>query len=162
MVRATVSTHPLDSHRHAQRGQGQRSDDCERVCIPTATRRYGRVLFNQQLWLWGQDIRRPEGNALLTYGFERIRPPEGLRAGNTYRLVQTDGTRIFLWGFGLVYHRAECGGVFMPRFAFTPHVSPGMEAPENVWSPAQLGNCRPPQNALQWERARQLFIPALR
>lgn len=157
MVIATLPTRPRSGTEQPRYG-----DDCGRVCIPTATRRHGRVLFNQQLWLWGQDIRRPEGNALLTYGFERIRPPEGIKASNTYRLAQADGIQIFLWGFGLLYHRAGWGGIFMPRFAFTPRVILCPDAPENVWSPAQLGNCHPPQSAAQWERARQLFIPALR
>ena len=27
-------------------------------------------LFQQQMWLWGQDIRAPQGNLLKAYGFD--------------------------------------------------------------------------------------------
>jgi len=144
MVITPVSTRP-----EIEADQARHGGDSGRVCIPNATRRIGRILFNQQLWLWGQDIRRPEGNALITYGFERSRPPEGVKASNTYRLAQADGTQIFLWGFGLCYHRAGWGGIFMPRFAFTPRVIACPEAPENVWSPAQLTNCHAPHSTAQ-------------
>ena len=32
-------------------------------------------LFSQQIWCWGCDIRRPEGNWLVELGFERMAPP---------------------------------------------------------------------------------------
>ena len=34
-------------------------------------RKIRTTLLDQQLWCWGQDIRRVEGNALLTYGFTK-------------------------------------------------------------------------------------------
>ena len=32
-------------------------------------------LFSQQIWCWGKDIEKLEGNWLLEIGFERIEPP---------------------------------------------------------------------------------------
>ena len=29
--------------------------------------------MEQQLWCWGRDVERPEGNLLMAYGFERHR-----------------------------------------------------------------------------------------
>lgn len=133
-----------------------------RTCIATETRRLGRRLFNQQLWLWGQDIRRPEGNALITYGFERIRPPERLKAGNVYRVALGEGGELSLWGFGLYYRNAAVGGIFMPRFTFVPQVTSCTAPPDGVWSAAQLSGCRPPRDAAQWTLARSLFLPVLR
>lgn len=133
---------------------------CSQPCIPTALRRRARILLNQQCWLWGQDIRRPEGNALIEYGFARTRPPEGQKGSNTYLLRRPDGTAL-LWAFGFFYHRAGEGGVFLPRFAGTPRLARFAGLPGAVWSATQL-DCRPPRGVWQWSRARQLFVPALR
>ena len=32
-------------------------------------------LLNQQIWYWGRDICKEEGNLLVEIGFERIEPP---------------------------------------------------------------------------------------
>lgn len=135
---------------------------CRRPCIPTEARRRGRVLLNQQLWLFGQDIRRPEGNALIDYGFRRTRPPEGLKAGNTYSITEPDGTGIFLWGFGLFFHHPARGGIFIPRFTFTPRLARFVGLPDRAWAWPQLQECRVPRGVYQWATARYLFIPALR
>ncbi len=135
---------------------------CSRPCIPTDVRRRGRILLNQQLWLWGQDIRRPEGNALIAYGFARSTPPEGQRGSNTYLLRLPDGASILLWAFGFFYQREELGGVFLPRFGFTPRLARCAAPPEGVWSATQLRDCCPPHGAQAWARAHRLFIPALR
>lgn len=133
-----------------------------RTCVPTEVRRRGRVLLNQQLWLWGQDIRRPEGNALLEYGFERTRPPEGQKGSNTYTCQPAPGTVVTLWAFGLSYARADRGAVFLPRFTFTPRLVAAEAPPGVIWSPTQLPDCRAPRGAREWARAHRLFIPALR
>ena len=39
-------------------------------------------LYSQQVWCWGRDICRKEGNWLLEYGFRRTKPPED--SGNNY------------------------------------------------------------------------------
>ena len=131
-------------------------------CIPTAVRRNGRVLLNQQLWLWGQDIRRPEGNALIEYGFTRTKPPTDQRGSNTYLLQLPCGARLVLWAFGFFYQRDERGGIFIPRFTFTPRLARFDGLPGAVWSAEQLVDCRPPRDAREWSRVRELFIPALR
>lgn len=38
---------------------------------PLTSQTPGTVLFDQQFWCWGQDVRREGGNALLLYGLER-------------------------------------------------------------------------------------------
>lgn len=131
-------------------------------CLPADVRRCGRVLLNQQLWLWGQDIRRPEGNALIEHGFTRLKPPDGVRGSNTYVLQLPCGARVFLWAFGFCYQRPGCGGIFMPRFSFTPRLARCDDLPAAVWSATQLGAYRPPRDSRQWARAWSHFIPALR
>jgi hypothetical protein len=56
------------------------------LILPRELMNRGRTLLHQQCWLWGQDIRRAEGNLLLEYGFERKRPPEGANACSQYSL----------------------------------------------------------------------------
>lgn len=135
---------------------------CSRPCIPTELRRRGRILLNQQLWLWGQDIRRQEGNALIEYGFARIRPPEGVKGSNTYVYHPAPGVVVTLWAFGLSYAQADRGVIFLPRFTFTPQLVAAETPPGVVWSALQLPARRTPRGAREWARAHRLFIPALR
>lgn len=79
-----------------------------------------------------------------------------------HRIALGDGDRVYLWGFGLCYHRADYGGIFMPRFTFAPQFTASPAPPDEVWSAAGLSNCRAPKGAAQWGRTRELFIPALR
>ncbi len=39
--------------------------------VVRCSRRCGAELFNQQVWCWGQDIRYPEKNLLLTYNINK-------------------------------------------------------------------------------------------
>ena len=41
----------------------------DKVLISRAAR-----LLSQQVWCWGRDIERPDGNWLMEVGFERIEP----------------------------------------------------------------------------------------
>ena len=41
--------------------------------VPPSVIREGKLLLDQQCWCWGQDIRHPDGNLLLTHGFVRER-----------------------------------------------------------------------------------------
>jgi hypothetical protein len=72
-----------------------------RVYIPALVRRQGRILLNQQCWLWGQDVRRAEGNLLLDFGFERLRAPEEITGSSQYTLALGKNDFLRLWGFGL-------------------------------------------------------------
>ena len=90
----------------------------ERVYIPTKLQRRGCMLLNQQCWLWGQDIRRKDGNVLLARGFERLRAPDGSSASSQYTLG-VDCGRLRLWGFGLFYGSVE-EGIYLNRFEFMP------------------------------------------
>jgi hypothetical protein len=80
--------------------------------------RRGKALLNQQCWLWGQDIKRIEGNLLLVHGFERLRPPDGLSGSSQYTLSLPGNLNVRLWGFG-IYFGAE-SGIFLNRFEFIP------------------------------------------
>lgn len=70
------------------------------------------ALCDQQFWLFGSDIRRPAGNLLLQWGFERQR--QG--GGRPTRYLSEGAQRtIALWGFGMLWISAAPEAVFLSR-----------------------------------------------
>ncbi len=92
-------------------------------------------LLNQQIWCWGQDILRPEGNWLTKIGFERVEPPaDRSEFSSMYTLALPQERSIVLRGFGIFYGDQKRGGIFLPRFDFRPRYSlrPQLQCPP--WS----------------------------
>lgn len=74
-------------------------------------RRCREDLFDHQLWCLGCDIRRPDGNLLVRYGFERHAHAQG----SAYSLACDAGARrLVLWGFGVTLCGPE-GALFVRR-----------------------------------------------
>lgn len=71
-------------------------------------------LVQQQFWLFGADIRRPEGNLLLELGFERFRAGQASQGSSCYVLRGTEMT-IHLWGFGCCLTTAAMHRVYLSR-----------------------------------------------
>jgi hypothetical protein len=86
--------------------------------IPSAILKRGRALLHRQCWLWGQDITREGGNLLLAYGFERVRPPEGISGSSQYTLELPGERHLRLWGFGFYFGSAT--GIYVNRYEFIP------------------------------------------
>lgn len=82
-------------------------------------RRWAAGLFDQQLWCWGRDISRPEGNVLLEIGMCRHRSPES-RLTSLYKATLEGDAEVWLWGFGLLYGEPGLGCVFLRRYGFDP------------------------------------------
>ena len=114
--------------------------------LPAALRHAGSVLLDQQMWYWGQDIRRPDGNALTRYGFTRWQPPAPWSGSSAYVLAPDPGRQVVLWGFGFFYGDAASGGVYLARFDFDPFWSARSDLPAALWSPEQLPEFRSPQS----------------
>lgn len=92
-------------------------------------RRWATGLFDQQLWCWGGDISRPEGNVLLEIGMCRYRSPDP-KLATMYKATLEDGAEICLWGFGVLYRKPGVGCVFIERYGFEPMlVDPPPEHP---------------------------------
>jgi hypothetical protein len=106
-------------------------------------RRRGEALLHQQCWLWGCDIRRPEGNALLAYGFKRQRPPADARGSSAYLLACASDSVVVLWGFGLFYGDPT-DGVFLGRYGFAPAPARLRDLARLPWSPAQIAPAAAP------------------
>ncbi|MEM9657068.1 MAG: hypothetical protein AAF961_01795, partial [Planctomycetota bacterium] len=78
------------------------------AALPTRGQQDGRAelqqhavdLLSQQVWCWGRDILRPEGNWLIEVGFERVEPPADRQdCSSVYALRLPLGRCVVLRGF---------------------------------------------------------------
>ena len=105
--------------------------------VPPSVIREGKLLLDQQCWCWGQDIRHPDGNLLLTHGFVRERH-ESEKDLSRYRTHPAsslghppstkEGSGIVLWAFGLFYD-----GLWLLRQDFKIRLAPS-ELPPDIWT----------------------------
>jgi len=130
----------MPSGRHLIRGQQAKA---------------GEALLHQQLWCFGADIRRCEGNLLLEYGFDRRRASAG-GVGSSAYLHTTPHGSLALWGWGLWYGEPETGSVFLRRYAFRPKWHSSPHCPE-THTPERLGQWTAPRFE---ERARTRALMA--
>jgi hypothetical protein len=120
----------------------------ERVGLETVKR--AKKLFDQQLWLWGQDIAKLNPNGLIEFGFQRHKPPSGVQTCSCYTLADTDRRQVALWGFGAFYGEAGVGGMFLKRSCFGPSLSSrGTQLP-HYWDFKQWSAHRSPANLEDW------------
>jgi hypothetical protein len=105
--------------------------------------RVGAKLMNQQCWCWGCDIRRPQGNLLLAFGFERLRPPAGVSGSSCYRVGLRSGRAVSLWGFGALI-ADQNSAIHLGRFQFDPQLCAAPRGARTCWTPADLAPRRRP------------------
>ena len=95
--------------------------------IPADIQRAVIPLLDQQMWCWGCDVRRTQGNLLLAHGAEK-RPSPNARYHSAYTF-QLDKDAVFnLWGWGIWLAHPHWGSLFISRSrchvryssAFTP------------------------------------------
>ena len=114
-------------------------------------------LFDQQLWLWGQDVARVPGNGLIGFGFKRYPPPAAMQGSSCYILDASRGRQVGLWGFGTFYSEKGVGGLFLKRFFFGPCVADGVERPPTCWALDQWPAHRVPTTPEDWSVAQKLL-----
>lgn len=96
-------------------------------------------LMSQQLWCWGRDIVRPDGNWLLQSGFDRTAPPtDRENCSSVYTLSLAPNRTIVLRGFGVFYGNSKWGGVFWPRFESHPLFTSKSKLDRLPWSDCEL------------------------
>ncbi|HWK79739.1 MAG TPA: hypothetical protein VNP95_03185 [Thermomicrobiales bacterium] len=101
-------------------------------------------LIQQQFWLWGCDVRRPEGNLLALHGFAKMRPPADSRCTTSrYTAVIPGGIDLALWGFGLLARRGE-DAVFLPRLSARPRCGTCGAPLDGRWDPDDFPEFRRP------------------
>ena len=141
------------SHKTTRVGQGW--------CMPRQILRFGDQLMQQQLWCWGRDVERAEGNLLMEFGFERHRDCAIDPQSTCYRL-DCDDLHVSLWGFGMFFGRRDLGGLYINRFDFRPRWAPIESLAEGIHWPQELPAFARPRGMSQWVRARDLWSGLLR
>ena len=59
-------------------------------------------LLSQQIWCWGKDIEKSEGNWLLEMGFSRIELPADREGTSVYSLKLSENRCVYLRAFGIL------------------------------------------------------------
>ena len=107
-------------------------------------------LLSQQVWCWGRDILRPDGNWLLEIGFERVEPPDDREGcSSVYSLALPDDRCVLLRGFGVFYGDACLGGVFLPRYEFRPKYASKAALDSPPWADTDLPKFDAPSESHQ-------------
>jgi hypothetical protein len=101
-------------------------------------------LTAQQFWLFGCDVRRPEGNVLAELGFRKLKAPGPGPSPSRYHLTVPSGETIVLWGFGMLWTDPDGHGMFLPRHRFQPRYRHGHEPVPVAWSEAELADLQVP------------------
>ncbi len=117
-------------------------------CSAAELKKRAVKLLSQQIWCWGRDILRPDGNWLIEIGFQRTKAPENREScSSVYTLELPENRRVVLRGFGVFFGDDRLGGVFLPRFEFGPKYTThsALECPP--WSEADLPKLSAPSDA---------------
>jgi len=130
------------------------------LSIPRNIRKQGTALLDQQMWCFGCDIRRKDGNALLEFGFTRVRPPEGVKGSSQYGLsLDEQGAQLVLWAFGIYFGIGPQGGLLLRRYEFSPRLLPD---PGLAWNSEDLPRPHLPNCETECQRVQGLLPEALR
>lgn len=102
-------------------------------------------LFSQQIWCWGRDILREEGNWLIQQGFDGIdAPAEKAGCKNIYTLSLSKSQSVILRGFGALFTDHNYGTIFLPRYDFRPKYTRDTELEIPPWEFGDLSEFKLP------------------
>jgi hypothetical protein len=130
--------------------------------VPARSRKDLKRMLGQQFWLFGCDIRRPEGNLLAMLGFEKCKAPmAGTRVPSRYTRQGEHAPTVVLWGFGMLGSDEFLGDTFLSRHAFAPQYrAPGHELPD-AWDPDGIDGLARPAGDLDVRRCQHLVLDAM-
>lgn len=107
------------------------------VSLPVDVRKLGETLIDEQMWCWGCDVRRAEGNLLLAYGFEK-RPSPNPRFHSAYTLPLCATCALTIWGWGIWIADTGLGSAFISRTRFQVFYTPNADLQPCAWQADQL------------------------
>ena len=100
---------------------------------------HAKNLLSQQVWCWGRDICREEGNCLLSIGFQRLEPPAGNeKSYSTYMLELPNERCVVLRGSGVFYSDIRYGSIFIPRYEFMPRYMNTSTLDYSFWAKSEV------------------------
>ena len=115
-------------------------------------------LFSQQIWCWGRDILRKEGNWLIQQGFDGIKSPaERADSKTIYTLSLSKSKSVILRGFGVLFTDQSYGTIFLPRYDFRPKFTKDTELKNPPWEFGDLSEFKFP-NESEIEHSSSMLI----
>lgn len=130
--------------------------------IPSDLEALAGRLLDQQLWCWGRDVARREGNLLIDYGFERHVPDGRAVQTSSYSAKHPCGDSLALWSWGLFYGCPACGGLFLRRTSIAPCLTAESTCPHPHWPVGVLPRHRRPRTPEEAVVARTLLVRVAR
>tara|TARA_B000000532_G_scaffold1493_1_gene1135 strand:- start:5353 stop:5937 length:585 start_codon:yes stop_codon:yes gene_type:complete len=101
-------------------------------------------LLSQQIWCWGKDIEKSEGNWLLEIGFSRLELPADREGSSVYLLKISENKCIYLRAFGILYVDTKYGSIFLPRYEFLPEYTEESTLDKPPWTKKDLPKLKVP------------------
>jgi hypothetical protein len=107
------------------------------VRIPANMRRSAIPLIDQQMWCWGCDARRAEGNLLMVYGAEK-RPSPSTRYHSAYMFQASNAAVLTLWSWGIWVSHPDWGSLFVSRSRFRVRYTSEVIQTPDAWRSRDL------------------------
>ena len=112
--------------------------------------------FDYQMWCFGCDIKRKEGNLLLDFGFRKEFPAAIELGSSRYSLHIEECGCLYLWGFAaLLLCSADC--LCLKRYEKSPRYGNSNSSPFVCWRPNDLPQLSFPKDHNQCDRATELL-----
>ena len=105
--------------------------------IPSQLQQTARMLMDQQMWCWGCDVRRSDGNLLSMYGADK-RPSPNPRYRSAYTFKLEGQAVVNLWGWGLWIACPSLGSLFIERSRFKIYYTPEFIPIPDAWRKRDL------------------------
>ncbi|NJO82690.1 MAG: hypothetical protein HC828_07605 [Blastochloris sp.] len=112
------------------------------------------------MWCWGCDVRRQEGNLLLTYGCERYPSPDP-RFHSAYASTLCTDCVLTLWGWGVWIAREGTGSIFLSRSRFRVSYTSEVHLYPQAWQADALPIVRRPGDPVAQANTRCLLAEAM-
>jgi hypothetical protein len=119
-------------------------------------KKFVEILLHQQLWFFGNDIKIPNKNLLVNYGFKQVRPPKEI-SGSTNYIYRTGEATLVLWGFGVFFSQGNDKGIYIGRYNFYPTLIKDGSINFPIWAPSHLPEIKFPKSVEEWEYSFRLM-----
>ena len=129
----------------------------QNIPVPASTCRKAEALLDQQMWCWGCDVRREQGNLLLAYGGERHPAPNG-RSSSAYHWHLPGGGSLVLWGWGIWTSCAGKGSLYLSRSPFRLRYGASVTEHPKAWCEKDLPPLPGPTGSQEQKQAVNLLV----
>ena len=119
-------------------------------------KKFVEILLHQQLWFFGNDIKIPNKNLLVNYGFKPFRPPNQI-SGSTNYIYRAGDATLVLWGFGVFFSEGNDKGIYIGRYNFYPMLIKDEPINFPIWAASHLPEMKFPKSVEEWEYSFRLI-----